>query len=511
MPSVEVLLHGESITTNYGSLGYCSTVLVRGDRTVIVDTGHVGRRRVLLAALDERGMRPSDVDVAVMTHAHWDHAQNYDVFPDAEVLIHEWERRYVRNPHDNDWATPRWTDAMLDSFADVREVEDGYEIEPGVRVLHTPGHSAGTMALIVQTAEGPVAITGDGVANARAAVTKVNSNVFWSEEDSRRSIERVLAAAEIVYPGHDRPFRMLRDGRIEHLAVRRLAFFGLNLEDPSVSVSAEPHTPLRDAGDRGPDPRSARLRGPRVRRRPARRQAPNAPTPQRVRDDRPAPLRSAEGFGGMRGSVGPPPPPPPVRCATARPTSPAVPGSRGIPPSPAEPPASAHHRREEPARHRVFEQLCALLREPRRNEGPAPEVQVQEPPEQHVVAEPFAELIVGAHRIEDDQQAGLQQVLGRHGRAVPGGVHVGEGPRQIPKRSVRQRSDAPDRVVPGIRSPGSRSNVTSTRSSGSPRMVASRLCCAQHTARRLPRILPVPPTRPRPRHAGGGGGGGGCW
>ena len=244
MPSVEVLLHGESINTNYGSLGFCSTLLVRGDHNIIVDTGHVGRRRFLLAALAERGLTPADVDVTVMTHAHWDHAQNYDVFPEAEVLIHEWERKYIRNPHPNDWATPRWTSAMLDSVGNVKEVEDGYEIEPGVRVLHTPGHSAGTMALIVDTAEGPVAVAGDGIAHAGVALTKINANIFWSEKDSRRSIERVLETAEIIYPGHDRPFRMLKDGGVEHLATRQLAFFGVNLEDPTVSVTAEGRPPF---------------------------------------------------------------------------------------------------------------------------------------------------------------------------------------------------------------------------------------------------------------------------
>ncbi len=244
MPSVEVLLHGESINTNYGSLGFCSTLLVRGDHTIIVDTGHVGRRRSLLAALEERGVDRADVDVAVMTHAHWDHAQNYDVFPQAELLIHEWERKYIRNPHPNDWATPRWTGAMLDSLGNLREVADGYEIEPGVRVLHTPGHSAGTMALIVDTDEGPVAVTGDGVAHAGAALTKVNANIFWSEEASRRSIERVLESAEIIYPGHDRPFRMLNSGSFERLAGRELTFFGVDLDDPSVSVSAEGRPPF---------------------------------------------------------------------------------------------------------------------------------------------------------------------------------------------------------------------------------------------------------------------------
>lgn len=244
MPSVEALLHGESISTNYGSIGYCSTLLVRGDLNVVVDTGHVGRRRALIAALAERGLAPADIHVAAMTHAHWDHAQNYDVFPRAEVLIHEWERKYARNPHPNDWATPLWTTAMLDAIPNLREVRDGYEIERGVRVIHTPGHSAGTMALIVDTDEGPVAVTGDGVASARAAVTKINANTFWSEDDSRRSIERVLREAEIIYPGHDRPFRILESGAAEHIASRELAFLGLDLDDPGVSVSAEPRPPF---------------------------------------------------------------------------------------------------------------------------------------------------------------------------------------------------------------------------------------------------------------------------
>ncbi len=244
MPSVEALLHGESVATNYGSVGFCSTLLVRGERNIVVDTGHVGRRRALLAALYERGLGPSDVHVAVMTHAHWDHAQNYDVFPNAEVLIHEWERKYARNPHPNDWATPRWTTAMLDTIPNLREVEDGHEVERGVRVLHTPGHSAGTMALVVDTDDGPVAVTGDGVASARVAVTKINAHVFWSEEDARRSIERVLGEAEIIYPGHDRPFRVLKSGAVEHLASRELAFLGLDLADPNVSINPEPRPPF---------------------------------------------------------------------------------------------------------------------------------------------------------------------------------------------------------------------------------------------------------------------------
>ena len=251
MASIEVLLHGESISTNYGSLGYCSTLLVQGAKNIIIDTGHVGRRRALLAALKDRNLETSDIDIAVMTHAHWDHAQNYDIFPSAEVLIHEWERKYIRNPHPNDWATPLWTEAMIASLGNVKEIEDGYEVEAGVRVMHTPGHSAGTMALIVETIEGPVAITGDGIANAAVVASKVNANVFWNEADSIRSIERITEAAEIIYPGHDRPFKVLKNGEIDYLEDRTLTFFGIDVNEPSISIKPERIKPFVMPGIEG--------------------------------------------------------------------------------------------------------------------------------------------------------------------------------------------------------------------------------------------------------------------
>ena len=37
-----------------------------------------------------------------MTHAHWDHNQNFDLFPDAPVLIHRLEKKYAHKPHRND-------------------------------------------------------------------------------------------------------------------------------------------------------------------------------------------------------------------------------------------------------------------------------------------------------------------------------------------------------------------------------------------------------------------------
>ena len=53
------------------------------------------------------------------------------------------------------------------------------------------------------------------------------------------------------------------------------------------------------------------------------------------------------------------------------------------------------------------------------SKGTAPDVQVEEPPEEHAVGQPFAELALRAHRVERNQQTRLQQVFGRHGGPAP--------------------------------------------------------------------------------------------
>src|SRR5712692_879295 len=141
------------LSTDQGSPAFCGVTLIEGSRRILVDVAHHGRRDLLLTALKQRGLSPADIDVVVLTHAHWDHMLNVDLFPNADIVLHPRELAYAKAPHAEDWATPTYA-GLIFSQMRLREMQEGEEIDDGVRVLETPGHSPGSISLVVQTDDG---------------------------------------------------------------------------------------------------------------------------------------------------------------------------------------------------------------------------------------------------------------------------------------------------------------------------------------------------------------------
>lgn len=210
MPQIDVVLQGFSTATNEGSLSYCGVTLIRGERTTLVDVGYHARRELLIERLRALGVAPEGVDRVVLTHAHWDHALNLLHFPNAEVVLHRDEYEYAQSPHALDWATPAYVQDILRRCRSVTTVGDGEELEPGVRVMAVPGHSPGSMAVLVETPDGVTGMVGDALPGRAAAMAPVPSArlVFHDEEAAQGSARRILDTCRVVYPGHDRPFRV---------------------------------------------------------------------------------------------------------------------------------------------------------------------------------------------------------------------------------------------------------------------------------------------------------------
>ncbi len=210
MVELEVVLQGFSASTSEGTLSYCSVTLLRGQRLTLVDVGYMATRDVLRQRLKEAGIEPGDIERVILTHAHWDHALNLLAFPNAEIILHRDEYEYVQHPHALDTATPAFTPDILARCRVVNTVGDGEELEPGVRVMAVPGHSPGSMAVLVDTADGIAGVVGDALPMRAAALAPVPSArmIFFDEEAAERSARRIIDTCRVIYPGHDRAFQV---------------------------------------------------------------------------------------------------------------------------------------------------------------------------------------------------------------------------------------------------------------------------------------------------------------
>lgn len=241
MPRVETVLQGSLLGSNQGGIAFCAVTLVEGTdssgklKRILVDTGSSGRVGALGDALARRGLAPSDIDAVVFTHAHWDHIQILDPFAHAPFHMHPAELDYIKNPHAGDHATPRWTKAVLDGY-DVRSVTGGTELMPGVSIVEAPGHSAGTIAVAVETDAGIAVVTGDSIQSAEVATQGRNALVFWNEAQANASVKRLVELADVIHPGHDLSFRILESGAVEYTDTVDLTITGMAPGTPGLTL-----------------------------------------------------------------------------------------------------------------------------------------------------------------------------------------------------------------------------------------------------------------------------------
>ena len=118
-----------------------------------------------LRALD---IRPSDVKDVIVSHLHYDHCGNHDLFPSARYHLQECEMSYatgrcmchaeIRIPFEVDDIV-----AMVRKVFDRRVVfHDGVEqLVPGITLHHIGGHSKGLQCVRVTTQRGHVVLASD--------------------------------------------------------------------------------------------------------------------------------------------------------------------------------------------------------------------------------------------------------------------------------------------------------------------------------------------------------------
>ena len=203
-------------------LDYFVYAIVSPKQTIILDTGFdetVGTRRGRTTTKPVRdgltaiGVDSNKVETVIISHMHYDHCGNFDLFPNARYHVQDKEMEMctgrcmchaqLRNSYEEDYVV-----AMVRKLFNGRvRFHNGVdEIAPGITVHHVGGHAKGLQSVVVKTRRGPVVLASDAVHLAlhldQMRIFPTTYNIAEVLE-GYETLKRLAPSRAHIVPGHD--------------------------------------------------------------------------------------------------------------------------------------------------------------------------------------------------------------------------------------------------------------------------------------------------------------------
>ncbi len=206
-------------------LGVNNCYLIQGEGVIMIDGGPPKQAKGFIKAIDRLPLKPEDIQLIVITHGHWDHigsARAIKELTGAKIAMHRQEKDWLENslkplpPGVTTWG--RIFGGLMSLFmplvhipaanVDVVLADEGLSLtEYGIpgRVIYTPGHTRGSVSVLLETG---AAFVGDTAMNDLPLRLSPGLPIFAEDLPAVKESWKLLLdrGAKTVYPGHGKPF-----------------------------------------------------------------------------------------------------------------------------------------------------------------------------------------------------------------------------------------------------------------------------------------------------------------
>ncbi|MDY6893125.1 MAG: MBL fold metallo-hydrolase [Chloroflexota bacterium] len=200
----------------------CYLVTANGEEAILIDSGWPNSAKKILKIIDKTGIMPS---LILLTHGHVDHQGNAAEIREAtgaRIAVHQFDADLCRDGTNGTVTPSYWFGRLMKPILNRQRVpsfepdivlQGGEELsdlgfsEVNGRIVHTPGHTPGSISLLLDSGE---LFVGDLV----IPPFPLGMLPFWSSkpgipfiitspESYKNSIEKLLEfSPKMVYSGH---------------------------------------------------------------------------------------------------------------------------------------------------------------------------------------------------------------------------------------------------------------------------------------------------------------------
>ena len=201
-------------------------LLKSGSCNILIDTGYKGKAKIILDFLENNEIPPKSIGLIILTHGHYDHignASEIKKISGAKTLVHAddstllgsgitdsqctkplniWGKILLSKVSSIDTSfNPLKPDIIINSEFDLRS----YGING--RIIHTPGHSKGSISIILDSGD---AFIGDLAMNGFPLRIGAGEPIFGEDRDQiYQSWKKLIESkAHTLYPAHGPPFNI---------------------------------------------------------------------------------------------------------------------------------------------------------------------------------------------------------------------------------------------------------------------------------------------------------------
>jgi hydroxyacylglutathione hydrolase len=162
---------------NFELFGSCVYLIKLNNRKILIDTSTLQNRNELIRDLKSINLIPRDIDFVFLTHGHFDHIENIEIFTNAEFFG---SKKDFEN---------------CDKIKDIRG-QPFYEI----KLIETPGHTIGSICFYMPKEK--ILFSGDTLFhNGNIGRTDFPNSSLKDMRESLKELEQI--DYKVLCPGHD--------------------------------------------------------------------------------------------------------------------------------------------------------------------------------------------------------------------------------------------------------------------------------------------------------------------